>query len=215
MRSGTSLRNAPGARNTGVSGCSTRSYIERRIWRPISSTSLNPTVVRSPIRAPFRSSTALVAIVVPWTKRAIASGVTPHSRCISRNAFDRAGARVAGCCQDLHQPHLAGRIDADEVGERAADIDADRQRAGRLAHALAHAALGQDRQDAATMQPSTRMTSTLLPHQALAAAIASISISHSGLTRALTMIVAEPGRASPKYFARAAPAAATSSGRTR
>jgi hypothetical protein len=52
-------------------------------------------------------------------------------------------------------------------------------------------------------------------HQALAAAIASISISHSGLTRALTMIVAEPGRASPKCFARAAPAAATSSGRTR
>ena len=48
--------------------------------------------------------------------------------------FDRAGARVAGCRRDLRQPHVAGRIDADDVGERAADIDADRKRAGRLAH---------------------------------------------------------------------------------
>ena len=48
-----------------------------------------------------------------------------------------------------------------------------------------------------------------------AAATASISISHSGATSALTIMVAEPGRASPKCLARAAPAAATSSGRTR
>ncbi len=54
-----------------------------------------------------------------------------------------------------------------------------------------------------------------LPNQAFAAATASISISHSGTTSALTMIVAEPGRASPKCFARAAPAGARSSGRTR
>lgn len=47
------------------------------------------------------------------------------------------------------------------------------------------------------------------------AATASISINHSGFTNALTIIVAEPGRASPKYRALAAPAAATSSGRTR
>src|SRR5260370_12124135 len=52
-------------------------------------------------------------------------------------------------------------------------------------------------------------------HQALAAATASISISNSGATSALTMIVAEPGRPSPQCFARAAPAAATSSGRTK
>jgi hypothetical protein len=51
--------------------------------------------------------------------------------------------------------------------------------------------------------------------QALAAATASISISQSGTTSALTMIVADPGRASPKCFARAAPAGATSSGRTK
>ena len=57
------------------------------------------------------------------------------------------------------------------------------------------------------------VASTLMLHQALAAAIASISISHSGLTRTLTMIVAEPGSASPKCFARDAPAAPTSFGR--
>ena len=57
------------------------------------------------------------------------------------------------------------------------------------------------------------IASTLMLHQALAAAIASISIGGSGLTRALTMIVAEPGRASPKCFARAAAVAATSSSR--
>ena len=57
--------------------------------------------------------------------------------------------------------------------------------------------------------------STLTLDQAFAAATAWISISHSGAASALTMIVAEPGRASPKCFARAAPAAATSSGRTR
>jgi hypothetical protein len=66
--------------------------------------------------------------------------------------------------------------------------------------------------------PSTRSGSqppSTPRHQALAAATASISISNSGATSALTMIVAEPGRASPKCFARAAPAAATSSGRTK
>ena len=51
--------------------------------------------------------------------------------------------------------------------------------------------------------------------RAAPAATASISISNAGLTSALTMIVAEPGRASPKCLARAAPAATTSSERTR
>ena len=51
--------------------------------------------------------------------------------------------------------------------------------------------------------------------RAAPAATASISISRAGLTSALTMIVAEPGRASPKCLARAAPAATTSSERTR
>ena len=78
----TSLRNAPGARNTGVSGLRTRSYTLCRIWRPISSTSLKPTVVRRPILAPFASITALVAAVVPCTKRTISSGDTRHSRCM-------------------------------------------------------------------------------------------------------------------------------------
>jgi hypothetical protein len=44
------------------------------------------------------------------------------------------------------------------------------------------------------------IASNLMLHQALAAAIGSISISHSGLTRALTMIVAETWTCIPKVL---------------
>jgi hypothetical protein len=59
------------------------------------------------------------------------------------------------------------------------------------------------------------LSTTYYAARVVAAATASISISHAELTSAFTMIVAEPGRASPKCVARAAPAAATSSVRTR
>ncbi len=82
-RSRTSLRSAPGARNAAASGCSTRSYMAWRIWRPISSTSLKPAVMIRPIFAPLASSTALVATVVPCTKRAMAPAGIDQSRSIS------------------------------------------------------------------------------------------------------------------------------------
>ncbi len=79
-RSRTSLRKCPGARKPAASGFSMRSYMARRICRPISSTSRKPSVAISPILAPLASSTALVATVVPCTKRAIACGAMDQSR---------------------------------------------------------------------------------------------------------------------------------------
>ena len=85
----TSLRMRPGARNTGVSGSSVRSYIWWRICRPISSTSRKPSVVMRPTRAPLRSSTALVATVVPCTKRATSlRRRCPRPACMRSSGFE-------------------------------------------------------------------------------------------------------------------------------
>src|SRR5262249_25656987 len=99
MRSRISRRKRPGARNVGVSGSSARSYIWCRIWRPISSTSRNPCVVINPMQAPLRSSTALVATVVPCTKRATSCGGKAHSAsiCLSASSTATLGSlRVLG-----------------------------------------------------------------------------------------------------------------------
>ena len=79
IRSEIPARRRPGARNTGVSGDMKRSYMRERFCRPISSTSSNPSVIRSPMRAPFSSRIALVAMVVPCTKRLMAPGASPLS----------------------------------------------------------------------------------------------------------------------------------------
>ena len=79
IRSFTPTRIARGARNTGVWGSSRTSYISRRIWRPISRVSRNPSVVMIPSRPPFRSSTALVATVVPCASCVRAPGSTPSA----------------------------------------------------------------------------------------------------------------------------------------
>src|ERR1700756_678709 len=109
-------------------------------------------------------------------------------------------------------PEHAGPL-ADRDAARSGRGDGDRRcAAGQNRRSTRH--LAADAAQAFPREIDVRVQ-TLTPNQALAAATASISISHSGTTSALTMIVAEPGRASPKCFARAAPAGATSSGRTR
>src|SRR5262249_14267040 len=57
--------------------------------RPISSRSRKPCVVRNAARAPFRSSSALVATVEPWTKRAHSR--IPRARRPSRIPTDASG----------------------------------------------------------------------------------------------------------------------------
>ena len=53
--------------------------MRERFCRPISSTSSNPSVIRRPMRAPFSSRIALVAMVVPCTKRSMSPGFSPLS----------------------------------------------------------------------------------------------------------------------------------------
>src|SRR5262245_17823274 len=68
-RSRIPMRRRRGATNVGVSGSMSRSYMRERFCRPSSSTSSKPSVVRTAVTAPFCSSTALVATVVPWMNR--------------------------------------------------------------------------------------------------------------------------------------------------
>ena len=94
-------RQPAGCEEAGVSGSSAESYMWCRICRPISSTSRKPAVVIKPMRAPLRSSTALVATVVPWTKRAIVPGAGPNATSMRSSAAstarqDRWGARDLG-----------------------------------------------------------------------------------------------------------------------
>src|SRR5262245_19966784 len=76
-RSRTPTRRRRGARNVGTSGSIARSYMRERFIRPSSSTSSKPSVVSTAATAPFCSSTALVAMVVPWMKRSTSAGVAP------------------------------------------------------------------------------------------------------------------------------------------
>ena len=84
IRSGTPIRRRFGARNTGVSTGAIRSYMRERFCRPISITSSNPAVARMPTGAPVRASTALVATVVPCTKRVTSPGSAFASPSASR-----------------------------------------------------------------------------------------------------------------------------------
>ena len=56
---------------------------------------------------------------------------------------------------------MARRIDADDIGKRAADIDADRERAGRGVHVSNHAVFRQNRQLAARQAQFPAKISTL------------------------------------------------------
>ena len=92
-------------------------------------TSRWPSVVSSATRAPLRSSSALVATVVPWTMRSVRasrSGSARPSRSAStRQAVDHALLWSAGVLRGLGERGRAVGGDADHIGEGAADIDAD------------------------------------------------------------------------------------------
>lgn len=98
MRSGTSSRQRRGTNGTGFSTC--RSYRSGRIWRASSSRSRKPSVVIRPVRAPWRSSRALVATVVPCP----------------RNAPRRK--RRAGLLQDRRPPSTIASL-----GSRGVDVN--------------------------------------------------------------------------------------------
>ena len=76
-RSRTSSRRCRGT--SGAGGSMKRSYMSYRPSRPISRASRNPAVVRSPVLAPLRSISALVASVVPWMRAATLAGLRPAS----------------------------------------------------------------------------------------------------------------------------------------
>ena len=77
------------------------------------------------MRAPLRSSTALVATVVPCTKRAICCGAMPHSRDHVLDRVQHARARIGARRGNLDEAEIAAVAAADDVGERAADVHAD------------------------------------------------------------------------------------------
>ena len=124
MRSGTSRRSSRGISGSNVP---LSPYGVGRVRRPSSSTSRKPRVVMSPATAPLRSSSAFVAVVVPWTRTLIAEGAMPASRERREHAF----RLVADGRRDLGDADLPGRlVHEDEVGEGAADVDADQIRCG-------------------------------------------------------------------------------------
>jgi hypothetical protein len=89
IRSGTSNRRRRGTNGRGLRY--ERLYRSGRFARPISSTSRNPSVVTSAVRAPRRSVTALITTVLPWTNAPTSPGrsserssadSTPCWRCV-------------------------------------------------------------------------------------------------------------------------------------
>ncbi len=75
MRSRTVKRSSLGT--SGGGRLRVRSYSDCRFWRPISRTSRKPSVVTSAVRAPLRSSSALVATVEPCATVAPLTGPMP------------------------------------------------------------------------------------------------------------------------------------------
>ena len=83
--------------------------------------SRKPSVVSSATRAPFRSISALVATVVPWTKVEIAVVSMEALAKESNTARDGCGGRGG----DLRDLQLAGiGVVEDEIGERSTGVDA-------------------------------------------------------------------------------------------
>ncbi len=83
--------------------------------------SRKPRVVIMPVFASRRSSTALVVVVVPWTMRSMRGRI--DARFAER--VDDAEGLVVGRGRHLGDAYAAAaRVDQDEVGEGAADVDA-------------------------------------------------------------------------------------------
>ena len=132
-------------------------YSSGRVWRAISSTSVKPSVVSSAVRAPRSSSSALVATVMPWPKLATSlrldAGALEHdaARPPSRPRTGRAG--VVGTLP-VNTPPSGGEHG---VGERAADVDAERPAArGGARRGGGHGAANLTRRAAASRAPGVR-----------------------------------------------------------
>ena len=110
-----------------------RPQVRRRSRRRISSTSRKPRVVMTPIFGPRRSSSALVPTVVPCTIESDRRGAAERAQ-----AVEEALRLVAAARRHLGGAEAAGRrVEQEQVGEGAADIDADDD--ATLAHGVARA----------------------------------------------------------------------------
>ena len=101
--------------------------MRERFCRPISSTSSNPSVVRIAVTAPFCSSTALVATVVPWMNRSTAEAGAPGEREHAPDGGVDALEQVLRGGGNLGQDQAALAVERHDVREGAADVDADLQ----------------------------------------------------------------------------------------
>ena len=94
MRSRTGSRSRRGTSGGGRSILT--SYCSKRFsWR-ISTTSRNPSVVKSAVLAPLRSISALVASVVPWMIKPTALGSTPAAAVTWRTAASTPSSGARG-----------------------------------------------------------------------------------------------------------------------
>ena len=119
---GTGSRRRRGTRGGGRSMLT--SYCSKRFsWR-ISTSSRKPSVVSSAVLAPLRSISALVASVVPWMISRRRAG--SNAGLADDRAQDRQHAllRRARRGQDLSRVTALAELQRD-VGERAADVDAE------------------------------------------------------------------------------------------
>ena len=91
----------------------------------ISSTSRKPLVVIRPTLAPLCSRMALEATVVPWRISSMRQAATPVSAEQVGQALDDGARVVVDAGGDLLRVDGAVRSQQHDVGERAADVDAD------------------------------------------------------------------------------------------
>ncbi len=99
IRSVTSRRRSRGTSGSGI--CSSRSNSRERCVRRISSTSRNPRVVISPVRAPVRVSTALTPSVVPTFTCETSFSATPVVAIASSTPLAGSRALVGTFSQEV------------------------------------------------------------------------------------------------------------------
>jgi hypothetical protein len=104
-----------------------RSNSRGRAWLPIRSASAKPRLTISSVRSPLRSSSALVATVVPILTASIWPG---GIGCVWRHTKHRADAGDGGVAvaagvlrQQLVGGQVSRRVARDDVGEGAAAVD--------------------------------------------------------------------------------------------
>ena len=80
------------------------------------------------VTAPFCSRMALVATVVPWMKRSTSAGSAPAMREHLRDGSADALEQVLRRARHLREREPARAVEGHDVGEGAADVDADLHR---------------------------------------------------------------------------------------